>query len=63
MLRLHGACLHQEGLSGLECQDWLSLCRVSVDDLLKFSFLPIGWDAVLVGSGLDAVEKRSRSSL
>lgn len=45
MLRLHGACLHPEGLSGLKCQDGLAdqcalrLRRASdivqLDDLLK----------------------------
>lgn len=56
MLRLHSACLHQEGLSSFERQDRLGLCRVSVEDLLKFSLLPDGWDAVVVGARLDAVD-------
>lgn len=70
MLRLHGACLHQERLSALERQDGLadqpalSLRRVpavvQLDDLLEVSRLPVGRDAVLVGSGLDAVHDRSR---
>lgn len=63
MLGLHRACLHQEGLSSLECQDWLSLCRLSVDDLLKFSFLPIGLDAILVGGRLDTIDQGSRTGL
>lgn len=56
VLGLHRACLHQEGLSSLERQDGLSLSRVSVDDLLKFSFLPIGLDAIQVGGRLHAVD-------
>lgn len=58
MLRLHSAGLHQEGLSRLECQDGLGLCRVSVEDPLKFSLLPVGWDAVEVGARLAVDEGR-----
>lgn len=52
MLRLHRACLHQEGLSAFERQDWLadqpalSLRRaaavVQLDDLLEVRRLSVG---------------------
>lgn len=68
MLRLHGACFHQEGLSALERQDGLadqpalSLRRVAavvqLDDLLEVSRLSVGRDAVL-----DAVYNRTGHTL
>lgn len=73
MLRLHGACFHQEGLSTLERQDRLSdqpalsLRRVTavvqLDDLLEVGCLSVGWDAVLVTSGLHAVHNRTGHTL
>lgn len=66
MLRLHGACFHQEGLSSLERHDRLThqpalllagvtaaATVVQLNDLLEVS--AVGWDAVLVHGGLDAV--------
>lgn len=57
MLRLHGARLHQEGLSRLERQDGLADQRalslrlvsavVQLDELLEVSRLSVGRDAVL----------------
>lgn len=70
MLRLHGACLHPEGLSSLKRQDGLAHQRalrlrrasniVQLDDLLE---VPVCRDTILVGGGLDAIHDGSGCTL
>ena len=74
MLRLHRACLHQEGLPSLERHDRLPdqstlllLTRVAafvqLDDLLEVRRLSVCRDTVLVRGGLDAIHDRAGHAL